>query len=143
MADGMLSVKLAELDQRVGKIYSRIELLRTAEHGRIQEELAQLKKECEENEIALGKKIKFSKSPVIVKFAESYDELKEIIMRTEDELGLAGAREPAVQLDTEQKILFAEYSLDFAMRSADRALLAAYEAIDAQMADEEKGEEAV
>ena len=43
-------------------------------------------------------------------------------------------------MSAEEKILYAEYALDFAMQAANHALLISLEAMDAQMEQQEKEE---
>lgn len=138
MADAVLAVKLNELDQKIGKLYGRIEIASFSDHEQIRREAESLGIECMENKLALRKKLKLSKARVLKGFSDAYDELEEIIGRAETELGLSGTAAAEDALSADERILFAEYSLDFAMQAADHALLTALEAIDAQMTEEEK-----
>ena len=137
MADGILAVKLNELDQQIGRIYARIEAVGTADHERIREELKALNAELEESERILRKKMKYSKAGVVARFSEAYDELSSKIKQAETDLGITadGGREGGLSAD--EKILYAEYSLDFAMQAVDHALLISLEAIDDVMTEEE------
>lgn len=45
------------------------------------------------------------------------------------------------EAEKEEKILLAEYALDFAMQAAERALLLSLEAMEAQTKQQEKKEE--
>ncbi len=44
----MLTVKLCELDERIGRLHSRIYLSGFAQHDRIRSEIGELRQECEE-----------------------------------------------------------------------------------------------
>ena len=138
MADAVLAVKLNELDQKIGKLYGRIEIAGSSDHAQIRREAESLSIECMENKLAMRKKLKLSKARVLKRYSEVYDELEEIIGRAETELGLSETADTEDSLSADERILFAEYSLDFAMQAADHALLTALEAIDALMTEEEE-----
>ena len=151
MADVALQVKIDELDKKVEGIYGRIGLIGKADHAQIKEELAKLKSECMENETAMREKLKGSKSAVAQRICAAFEEVEAAVHKAEEDLeGACGTAVPdggaqagrARALCADEMIMFAEYSLDFAMQSASRALLRAFEAIDAQMTEEEREEEA-
>lgn len=48
MPHEMLTVKLCELDERIGRLHSRIYLSGFAQHDRIRSEIGELRQECEE-----------------------------------------------------------------------------------------------
>ena len=54
--------------------------------------------------------------------------------------GPAWGQTPEEQAAAEEKILLAEYALDFAIYAADHALLISMEAIEAQLSQQEKEE---
>ena len=55
-----------------------------------------------------------------------------MIQEVQQQLGISFAEEQISELSAENKILMAEYLLDFAMLAADHALLTSLEAIKAQ-----------
>ena len=58
--------------------------------------------------------------------------MERIIQNTKDQMKAMAADDPDAEAVAEEKILLAEYALDFAQQAADRALLLSMEAIDAQ-----------
>ena len=65
----------------------------------------------------------------------SYNQVEQIIQETKNKMKMPGGGQEA---EKEEKILLAEYALDFAMQAADRALLLSLQAIDAQMTQQER-----
>ncbi len=137
MSHGVLSVKLCELDKKFERLYRRIVFSETASHGQIREEMAGLRKECAANREFLLSQLKVSHAPSAAKLGMAYGEVEEIIKRVREETRdpEAGTWKDALSVD--EKILIAEYALDFAMQAANHALLISLEAIDAQMTQQE------
>ena len=67
----------------------------------------------------------------------SYNQVEQIIRETKNKMEMPGGQEA----EKEEKILLAEYALDFAMQAAERALLLSLEAMEAQTKQQEKKEE--
>lgn len=140
MAHEILSVKLYELDKKISKVHSRIQLSETASHDQIKTEIEKLQDECEENTITLQNKLSFSKGKVVGTLSQAYEEVEKIIQQVKCEVGNSQVDTGSEEITAEEKILLAEYALDFAMQAANHALLIAMEALDAQMTLQEKGE---
>lgn len=140
MAHEILSVKLYELDKKLGQVHSRIQMSESANHTQIRAEVEALKKECAESELTLRNKLKFSKAGMVAELAESYSEVEQIIHKVKEKIGTPAAGQWNDEFSVEEKILFAEYALDFAMQAANHALLISMEALDAQMTQQEKEE---
>lgn len=138
MAHEMLSVKLYELEQKISQMHSRIWLSETADHEQVKNEIEELKKECKENEFAIRKKIQFSKAKSVGRIWEAYGKVEEIIQEFQRDVGSDSLEQWKQELTEEEKLLFAEYALDFAMEMANRATLISMEAIEAQMSKEEE-----
>ena len=85
----------------------------------------------------LRNELQFSKAGTVSKLAEAYAEVEQIIQKVKERIGRSSSKW-GDELSVEEKILFAEYALDFAMQVANHALLISLEAIDAQMAQQEK-----
>ena len=66
--------------------------------------------------------------------------MEQIIQTSQDQLQAMARDNPDPEAAVEEKLLLAEYALDFAHQAADRALLLSMEAIDAQLQQQE-GEE--
>lgn len=138
MSHEILSVKLCELDEKIGKLHSRIHLSESSGHSRIEQELEAIREECAETEFALGKKLKFSKSEIVSIYSDAFGEMERVIGKAKEKVRECTAALADGESVPEAKILMAEYALDFAMLAADRALLMSMEAIEAQMELEEK-----
>ena len=147
MAHEILSVKLSELEQRLGRVYSRIRLTETAGHDEVRMQKAALQQECAENDLALLNKLKYSRSRIVSEFCNSYGELNDVVTQIKKDLDIAPLPDDPSDIgtdelteSTEEKILLAEYALDFAMQAADHALCMALDALDTQMTLEEREE---
>ena len=137
MAHEILSVKLCQLDDRVGKLHTRIRMSETASPSQLKQEINMLKQECREGEMSLHDTLKRSKSTMVSILAGSYEQMEQIIQNTKEQLQANAESSPDPDACAEEKILLAEYALDFAQQAADRALLLSMEAIDAQRNEED------
>ena len=133
MAHEILSVKLCELEEQLLRLSSRIHLTETAGRDRLREEICALTKECAETELTLQSRLQLSRAEVVATLANTYGEIEQSIQRAKSELEGQAARRNDADFEAEEKILLAEYALDFAVQAANRALLLAMEAIDAQL----------
>lgn len=137
MAHEILSVKLCELEDQLSRLSSRIHLSETAGRPQLLQEIRALRRECDETELTLQAKLRRSRTGTAAILADFYGEAERNARRTR-----ATLEEHALRCDrAEEKILLAEYALDFALQWANRALLLAMEAIDAQNTDR-KGDDA-
>ena len=132
MAHEILSVKLYELEKKIEQLCGRIQISESASHDRIKAETETLRRECAENALM------FSKASAVAKLSEAYVRVEQIIKKTKEEIGNSMTEECSGSIPVEEKILLAEYALDFAMQVSNHALLIAMEAIDAQMTQQEK-----
>lgn len=132
MAHEILSVKLCELDEKICRLHSRIHLSESAGKERLEQEISELSAECEETELSLRDELRFSKASAVMPLAKLYAEVEDAAgkLREEQRMGASA----------EEKTLFAEYALDFAVLVADRAVLASMEAIDSQREQDEHEE---
>ncbi len=137
MPHEILSVKLCELDEQIARLHSRIYLSETAGCERVRLEAEALQKECAEAELTLRNKLHFSKAAVVTGLSEFYDKVEEIA-RQEKLKYLA--EEQDKELAVEEKLLLAEYALDFAMQAVNRALLTSLKAIETQMEAQDQKE---
>ena len=131
MADEILSVKLRELDDKITTLHRNIQLGESGIPRHIKAGLAPLRAEITETELLLQKKLECSKSSAVAPLSAAYREIEAVIQRTRDK--------QALLFSAEEKILVAEYALDFALQAADRALLSALEAISAETVQRETG----
>ncbi len=137
MAQGILNAKLDELDRQLRKIHRKIQKSGSANPARLRADLEQVRKEYAENEKALRNRLRFSRSGVVTGLSVSYNQVEQIIRETKNKMEMPGGQEA----EKEEKILLAEYALDFAMQAAERALLLSLEAMEAQTKQQEKKEE--
>lgn len=137
MAQGILNAKLDELDRQLRKIQRKIQKSGSANPARLRADLEQVRKEYAENEKALRNRLRFSRSGVVTGLSVSYNQVEQIIRETKNKMKMPGGQEA----EKEEKILLAEYALDFAMQAAERALLLSLEAMEAQTKQQEKKEE--
>lgn len=139
MAHEILWIKLCQLDDRVGKLHSRVHMSETAGHRQLRREINALAAECEASESALRDNLLGSKSGLAAILAQDYGRIEGIIRETKAKVQAMTDQNPDGQAGAEEKILLAEYALDFAQQAADRALLLSMEAIDAQLLQREEG----
>ncbi len=139
MAHEILSVKLCELDDKIGRMVSRIHLSEYAEHHQLKHEIEALERECAEAELLLHKRLRFTKASVVSSLSRAYEEIERTIQKAKHEQHIRTPDRGIRELSTDEKILLAEFALDFAVQAADRALLLAMKAIDAQMIQQEEG----
>ncbi len=139
MAHEILAVKLCELDDSLGRLHSRIHMSEAAGHEQLQQEIHQLEWECTEAEMILRDNLRRSKSELAAVLGNGYGQIEQIIRHSNEKMRAMAAESPDTESAMEGRILLAEYALDFAHRAADRALLLAMEAIDAQLARQKEG----
>ena len=132
MAHEILSVKLCELEEQLSRLSGRIHLSETAGRGQLRQEIRALSKECAETEWTLREKLRLSRAEVVAPLARTYGEVEQLLQKTKAELETLTAGRGGGEAAAEEKILLAEYALDFAVAAANRALLLSMEAIDAQ-----------
>lgn len=133
MRQEVFSAKLHELDDEIGQLHERISRYESEGPEQIKEEARILRKECKKNRELLYEKMKFSRSVMAVKMSEMYAEVEGI---------LCEIREEIPKPKEENRILLAEYALDFALEAANNALLLSLEAMDAEGPKEEPNVEA-
>ena len=124
MAHEILSVKMYELDKKLEQTHSRIQLAESMDTERLHQQIQNLRQECQESRITLENRLRHSKTDCVMKLAGVYDQVEAAVGKV-----LPG---------TEEKILTAEYALDFAMQAVNRALLVSLQAIEAQRLEEKK-----
>ena len=151
MTNEILAVKLCELDRRVGRMHGRILNLEHAPQEVLQQEIEALRREYQENKQMLQNNLRFSRAPSVAELCQAYTEVEKVLERLREQKGeesrenkaaqSGGQKETSalVEIDpVEEKLLFAEYAIDFAMQAADRALLISMEAAEAEQAKKEE-----
>lgn len=127
MANEILSVKLSELDDRISHIHGRIHLGESYDPKTLGMEIKRIEQECKEMHQTISDKLHHSRSSAVMKLAHAYDSVEDSIT----ELKWCGDKDKTA----DEKILIAEYALDFALLAADSALYKAFEAIKASRED--------
>ena len=148
MAHEILSVKMYELDKKLEQTHSRIQLAESMDTERLHQQIQNLRQECQESRITLENRLRHSKTDCVMKLAGVYDQVEAAVGKVleAENINLKN-KEPIfgnVLPGTEEKILTAEYALDFAMQAVNRALLVSLQAIEALASGrEERGRRAV
>ena len=137
MAHEILAVKVCELEDELPRLSSRIHLSEAAGHPQLQREIQALRLECSETELTLRTKLQRSRAEIVSVLADSYGEVEQILQKARITLQEQAAHRGDPEAAAEEKILLAEYALDFALQAANRALLLAMEAIDTQLVGQE------
>lgn len=138
MAHEILAIKLCELEDQLSHLSSRIHLSETAGHDQLQQEIKALARECTETDLTLQKKLQLSRAEIVATLADMYGKVDKIVQQAKQTLQEQTASHANPDTAAEDKILLAEYGLDFAVQAANRALLLAMEAIDAQLTQQEQ-----
>ena len=137
MAHEILTVKLCELEDQLARLSSRIHLTETANREQLHQEIRALSQECAETALTLQRKLRLSRAEVVATLAKTYGEIERIIQEAKSELEEQSIHRRDADYAAEEKILLAEYALDFAVQASNRALLLSMEAIDAQLTGQE------
>lgn len=142
--EGMFAIKLYELEQRYGRMQSRLRLCQQEDHLKIRQELQKAMDEYEENELLLRKNVEGSRSPAVAALAgvqlEYYKTVRKILEQELPEY-LHSETSNTPENKVEAAALYAEYAIDFAVQSTRYALIAVLKALDLQMDAEEQEEE--
>ena len=71
MDQGILSVKLCEMEKEYGRLQSRIQLFQDRDHKRLLEEIRRMEDEAAQETLLLEKRMRGSGSPAAVKLAQA------------------------------------------------------------------------
>ena len=147
MAHEILSVKMYELDKKLELAHSRIQVAESMDEEQLHQQIEDLRQECQESRITLQNRLHHSKTECVMKLADVYDQVEAAVGKVlaAENINLKDPEQPTISESllpgAEEKILTAEYALDFAMQAANRAILVALEAIEAQRQEEKKENE--
>ena len=146
MGQEILSVKLCELDEKISELHNRIQLIDSAGQSCLQKEIKKLEKEYIQTLLSLGDKLKFSKASYIFPLANAFTAIEEEIQKAAAKMNISLCSlddttcNEATDTTLEKQSLLAEYSLDFALLAANRALLSSLKAIETQKKIEKQEE---
>lgn len=138
MEHQILTLKLQELDDQFSRLSSRIHFSQTAAHEQLQRELTALSQECAQATSDLQTNLQQSRAQIAAVLANAYADVEHTIQQADRALQTHMRTQNGLDASGEEKILLAEYSLDFALLAANRALLLSLQAIDAQLTQEER-----
>ena len=113
MAYGMLSAKLCERNDDICRLPGRIQ--QGAEN--LDSEIRAAELELEESQRSLNERLAFSRSEAVQDIAKIYRRIENALSSEQKELS------------ADERLLLAEYSLDFAMLAARKAVLQSLRAI--------------
>lgn len=139
MKQSFLTVKLYELEQQFGKLQAGIRICQKENIGEIQREIEKIQAECKEEDMILQQSVGNVCSEAVSALADAqlcYDKKVEEIVRNvlpESLSGVGSLKEKRADIDT----IYAEYSIDFAIRASKNALRAALQAVESEMESEE------
>lgn len=139
MGQEILSVKLGQLEEQLDRLHNRIRIGQTSGHSQLRQEIEDLKRECDETRNDLLENLQKSRSPLVSVLAQSYAQVEAIVQESKDHLQLMAQDSPDEETILEEKILLAEYALDFAHQAANRVLLLSLDAIDIQLLRQQEG----
>lgn len=88
----------------------------------------------------LRKRMEFSRASIVARILESYNEAEQMALNAKEKINRQVLEKEQEAASVEDRLLVAEYALDFAVQAANQALLISMEAIDAQLALQEKEE---
>lgn len=136
MSHEILSMKLCQLDERLTKLHNRVHISQAADHNQLQQQIEAMQREYAAYEATLRENLWRSKAGLVSVLNRGYRQIEQIIQDTQAQIQTIETDSP--ETIVEQKILLAEYALDFAYQAADRALLLSMDAMDAQRQTEER-----
>lgn len=138
MSHEILSMKLCQLDERLAKLHNRVHISQTADHNQLQQQIEAMQREYAAYEATLRENLWRSKAGLVSVLNRGYRQIEQIIQDTQAQIQTIETDSP--ETIVEQKILLAEYALDFAYQAADRALLLSMDAMDAMDAQRQTEE---
>ena len=87
----------------------------------------------------MEEKLQLSRAEIVSVIAQTYAEMQQALQKNNDALRDRDSRSLDSDAKSEERILLAEYALDFAVQAANRALLLSLEAIAAQSILQKEG----
>lgn len=138
MAQEILGVKLCQLDDKISRLHSYIHQSQMVGSDHLCREIEAVRQECTASESVLKERLEHSKSSLVSVLAQSYRQAEQIIQNEREALWQHTTDDPETAL--EEKLLLAEYALDFAYLASERALLLSLEAIAAQQSQPKEGD---
>ena len=132
MPDTALCLKLEQLDESIGRLRDQLGQISSMTGEQRDDMIRTLRSEITENQHSLRENMKFSHAKTARILFESYEQVEQIISRTKEQLKQTCPDDFLIVQSAESKLLRAEYALDFAVQTAERALLVSLEALAAE-----------
>lgn len=126
----IFAVKLQELEQQYKKLLDHVRTCQDSSPQMLEEEILAMTRECQEKKTLLDQRVANSHTPAVSALSKaqlSYTLQVEKIWDNELKNLLGKSQIPEKQAET--KLLYAEYSIDFAILSMQEAILASMSAI--------------
>lgn len=137
MKQEILTPKLAELESRLSQLTRRIYLSQEESLSRLEAEIQNLSRESALEQNVLELQLSRSRAEIAPILQGIYRNIQIVLQEGTHLLEQQNAGPDQEEAALEEKILLAEYALDFAVQTADHALLASLKAIAAQRLQEE------
>lgn len=138
MSHEILSAKLNEMDTNLTKLHSRILNCEHLSDARLKEEIESLEFEIDEQEKLVFRTLLESKTDISVELRMEFKALKDKYRSTLNRFEKELEENMDHETQAEKKCLFAEYGVDFALITANHAMLQAMQAIQAQREQEKE-----
>ncbi len=138
MSHRILTEKLCELERKIAGLQSRIRLSEEATGSQIRAEIKELRMEYAEDKQILQNNLRYSRTELVGILASVYNEIEPIIQQAQEAIMTKSANSEDEELATENKLLLAEYELDFSVLAIERALLVSLDAIAARITASEE-----
>lgn len=138
MIQETLTPKLVELEARLTRLTGRIYRSQEECLSQLEEEIQGLSRESAQEQNDLELQLTHSKAEIAPILQAVYHNIQLIIQEGTHLLEQQSTGPDGGEESMEEKILLAEYALDFAFQAADRALLAALQAMTAQLKQEQE-----
>ena len=132
MPDTTLCIKLEQLDCEISSLRDQLGQISSMTGEQRDAMIRTLRSEISNNQQLLRDNMKYSHAKTARILFKSYDQVEQIICQTKEQLKQTCPDDFLMTQSAESKLLRAEYGLDFAVQTAERALLAALEALAAE-----------
>ena len=137
----LFAAKIHDLECEYAKLQGRIKVLMESDEREIRQEIEKMQNDLRSDSFVLRERVEHAKLPAVAELADAqlsyYQDVRKILEAEQSEdAGEERSRIP----ESEMRILYAEYSIDFAICSMKSAALAALLAVQAQKEQEKKEE---
>lgn len=128
MKTEIVSMKLHELDETLYQLHQRMEQTTVWNEKQMEQTIQMLRKECLQTKERLKRQLSNSRADILQEVFRTYCQIERIVNQFCNTLHTNML---------EERILLAEYSLDFAIQAANEALLLSLEVIQEQIEEKD------